>query len=289
MTIREAKMLKIVLILFAALVLLYALAALFGPRVFKNSFREEAAGMLEGTKKGKSEIITKEKIQHLPAPVQRYLEYTGMLGKEKIHTLRLKQGGFFRLKPDQGWMPITAEQYFNADRVEFSWLGRVNMGSLLPVQAKDSFLGGRGNLNVKLLGLVPVVDARGPKIDQGEILRFLGETVWFPSAFLSDTISWETTDDRSAKAAIRFQGITGSAVFHFNEKGEVTLIRAKRYMEKEGKFSMQDWEIRLEDYRVFDGLKVPAAAKVMWKLKEGDFIYDRLEINEIEYNVGEVY
>jgi Family of unknown function (DUF6544) len=38
-------------------------------------------------------LVTAENLRNLPAPVQRYMAYTGVLGKPWIQTVRVVQGG----------------------------------------------------------------------------------------------------------------------------------------------------------------------------------------------------
>ena len=71
---------------------------------------------------------------------------------------------------------------------EFIWRVRVQMMHVLPVAGRDSYVDGRGRMLIKLGSVVPVVDAADEKIDQGALLRFLGEIVWFPAAALSPYI-----------------------------------------------------------------------------------------------------
>jgi hypothetical protein len=193
------------------------------------------------------------------------------------------------MNEDQKWMPVEAEQYFNVDSIEFIWVAKVDYAPLLSIYAKDEFVDGKGNLVVKLLGIIKVVDAKGYEIDNGEILRFLAESVWFPSAFLNDYIEWEAIDNESAKAIITYQGISASAIFHFNEKGEVTSITAKRYREVDGNFVLEDWEGQIIEYKMFNGVNVPSRVDIIWKLKTGDFCYDRIELTDIEYGNSSVY
>ena len=50
------------------------------------------------------------------------------------------------------------------------------------------------------------VDAKGKEIDQGALLRYLGEIVWVPSAALSDYITWEEMDSTTARATMSYEG-----------------------------------------------------------------------------------
>ncbi len=118
------------------------------------------------------------------------------------------------MKEDQEWMPIKAEQYFNVDSVEFIWIAKVKVAPLVSIYAKDELIDGKGNLVV--IGIIKVADANGYEVDNGEILA---ECTWFPSVFLNDYINWEVIDNSSAKATINHNGITASAIFHFNERG----------------------------------------------------------------------
>ena len=70
--------------------------------------------------------------------------------------------------------------------------------SVLPIAGRDRYADGHGHMLIKLASLLTVADGAGPEIDQGTLLRYLGEIVWFPSAALRDYISWEAIDERSA-------------------------------------------------------------------------------------------
>jgi len=282
-------MIKIVLIIFSVIVALIASVCVMGNIAFTKRVKEKAKGLFRDEKEIIPEVVTDEDIKGLPEPVQRYLKYTQIIGKERIKTVRLKQGGYFRMKEDQKWMPIKAEQYFNVDSVEFIWMAKVRVAPFISIYAKDEFIEGKGNLVVELLGLIKVADAKGYEVDHGEILRFLAECIWFPSAFLNDYIRWEAIDNSSAKATIGHKGITASAIFHFNEKGEVTKITAKRYREANGEFALEDWEGQIVEYKEFNGVIIPNKANIIWKLKTGDFCYDKVEIIDIEYNKHSVY
>ncbi|GAB4180499.1 MAG: hypothetical protein Kow00108_16890 [Calditrichia bacterium] len=228
--------------------------------------------------------VTENDLQSLPEVVQKYLRFTGIVGKKMIKTVRLRQRGDFRLKPDQNFKKMEAVQYFNVDLMEFYWKGKVMI-----VTATDRFIEGKGDLMVKLLGLFKVAYAEGPEVDQGEILRFLAEGVWFPSVFVKDYIMWEEIDDHTAKATITHNNLRATATFFFNEKNQVEKITAKRYMERDGKFELKDWEIIIKEYKEFNDIRIPYRSEVIWKLENGDFCWYKPEVYEIEYNEMKEY
>ena len=56
--------------------------------------------------------VTQEMLNGLPEPVQRYLDYTGVVGKPWVNTVHLKQTGRFRQGLERPWMPMVAEQSY---------------------------------------------------------------------------------------------------------------------------------------------------------------------------------
>lgn len=87
---------------------------------------------------------------------------------------------------------------------------------------------------IKLLSLITVADSKEEKIDQGTLLRYLAEMVWFPTAAVNDYIQWEELDSSSARATMNYGGIIASGIFNFNSQGEVINFVAEKYMEKDG-------------------------------------------------------
>jgi len=85
------------------------------------------------------EKVTEFDLKKLPKPVQKYLRTTGNVAKEKIKTVRLKQQGLFRIKKNQDWKTLKAEQYFKEftalDFVEYTHLNLalISLVCIIPV------------------------------------------------------------------------------------------------------------------------------------------------------------
>lgn len=138
----------------------------------------------------------------LPEPVRRHLGLAVPANLPPVRTVDLRHDGFFRPNPGPRWFPIKGEQYFALEPPGFVWHARVRMLPLLWIEARDSLISGPGGMLVKLNSFFTLVDARGPEVDQGSAARWLAETVWFPMAFASDGIRWESIDDRAARATL---------------------------------------------------------------------------------------
>jgi hypothetical protein len=131
---------------------------------------------------------------------------------------------------------------------------------------------------------VTIADGRGSKIDQGTLLRYLGESVWFPSAALASYIRWEPIDDSSATATISYAGVSASGVFTFDDQGRFLRMTARRYKDGAESASPETWEVRASAWGSMSGVSLPVEGAVTWKLRTGDFECYRWKIAAIHYN-----
>lgn len=284
-------MAKVVLIITGFLVIIvlsFFLVSTAGEAIFNQKVKKEVADIFNDTE-NKKEIIGEKDLSGLPSPVQKWLETSGVVGKEKIETVRLKQKGFMRIKEDGPWMPTEADQYYTVDKPGFIWHAKVKMAPLLYFAGRDKYDEGHGNMLIKLFSVITVANGTGPEIDQGTLLRYLGEIVWFPTAALASYITWEEIDAHSAQATMSYGGVTASAIFKFNDQGEVIDYLCDRYMTVDDGYRLEKYSVPMEDYQELDGLRIPTRAVGMWKLQTGDFSYYKAEVTEIEYNKPLVY
>jgi hypothetical protein len=235
-------------------------------------------------KETKPDIVQEESIVGLPEPVQRHLRYAGIVGKERVNTVRLRQTGYIRQKREQKWMRFIATQYYTVNPPAFLWSGRVKFGPLTTLTIKDKYYQGKGNMKVKLFSFFKVVDADGPEIDQGTMLRYLNEAMWFPSVYLEDYVKWEALDSSTAKATMSYQGVTASAILYFGEQGEITNFVAERYMTIDGEYQLETWSTPITGYGEIRGVRIPMKGCGVWSLSDGEFEYIKLSIDDIEYN-----
>lgn len=237
-----------------------------------------------GQWEGWKDVVTSDALSPLPPPVRRWLETAGVVGQRMPRTVRLEQRGRMRIAPDKDEVQATAQQYFRVDEPEFVWRVRVRMMRILPVAGRDTYAEGRGRMVIKLGSLLPVVDATGEKMDQGTLLRYLAESVWFPAAALSPYVRWESMDETSARATMTYGGVSGKAVFSFDDKGRFVGLTADRYFGGGPDAKLERWEVEATDWDTMDGCLVPVRGEVRWKLAEGDFTFYRWDIMEIEYD-----
>lgn len=232
----------------------------------------------------KDEVVTEEMLEGLPPPVQRYLRYSGVVGKHWINTIFLSQTGQLKPSPEGKWFPFVAKEHYSVNPLRFIWQAKGPKEWLPVIHGRDGYNDGKGQLLIKLLSVFPVASAEGKEIDQGSMTRYLNEMMWFPTAFLSDNISWKTLDDHSAEVTLTVNDNSVKAVMYFDDEGKLVNFVAKRYFFLNNTFSLETWETPITSYGQFNGFNLPAKGSAVWKLKTGDYRYIDLSIEEVIYN-----
>lgn len=250
----------------------------------KWTIHKEAFELMQHGTQAQSELITEAQILRLPEAMQRYLRYANVVGKESIRTVRIKQQGEYRTQPGHKWLPMGAKQYATTNPVAFFWHMKSQSFPLVSLSVTDQFSDGHGNLSVRLCSLIPVANARGPEMNQGELQRYLSEIAYYPTAWLSDAIEWQAVDAYTVKATIREWNTTASTVLHVNEQGQITHVTTERYMAEHGHYQLEPWSGQFDAYREVNGMLIPTKFSVTWHLAAGDFNWLRGELTEIEYN-----
>lgn len=232
----------------------------------------------------KGTLIVESMLADLPEPVQRYLHFTGILGRQWTHDVVLKYSGRFRQGLDRPWMPMTARQVYTISPPSFIWDARFKVMGIPLLRARDEYRSGRAHMFAKLAGIKTIFDVRGEQLDQGAMLRYLSEMIWFPIAFLGENISWQAVDDHSADVQLEDSGRVVSGRLYFDELGKVTNFTAMRYREIDGDFSLDRWSTPVTGYGKLAGLNLPAQGQATWNLDSGDLTYVELQIEAISYN-----
>jgi hypothetical protein len=271
------------------IILLVSIPAM-GKFQFEYMVQKEAKELLSNIPKKTDGKIDKDDLAHLPEIVQKWMENSGVVGKPKIVSVRLKQKGEMKTKPEGKWMPFTAEQYFDVENPAFVWVTDVTAFPGIHLSGRDKFNDGEGKMLIKLLSLIPVVDeGKNEKLNSGTMLRFLGEICWFPSAALNKYITWEEVGDNSATATFSLNHKKVSGLFTFSKNGELKSFEAERYYGAGEDAQKEIWLVEAMSYKEYEGVKIPNKSKVTWKLPDGDFNWLNLEITELEYKPHQIF
>jgi hypothetical protein len=181
-------------------------------------------------------------------------------------------------------MPMTAEQIYTITPPSFVWDARFRIAGLPLLRARDEYRLGRSRMYAKIAALFTIFDVQGERLDQGAMLRFLSEMIWFPIAFLGENISWQVVDSHSADVRLEDAGKSVSGRMFLDDDGRPTNFTAMRYRKVDGDFSLDAWSTPITGYGVRAGLNLPTHGQAVWSLPSGDLTYVDLEIVELEYN-----
>lgn len=280
---------RIVLLILTAVIATALVMSLQADAYFQSETDTLVRQLLAEVPRGRAAVVSASELAPLPEPVRRWLQASGVVGRARVRCVRLQQRGELRTSPEQAFMSARADQYFTIDAPGFIWRVSVRMWHALPIVGRDSFTSGKGRMLIMAGAMVPVVDAAGPTIDQGTLLRFLGEIVWFPSAALSPYVRWDAVDANSARATMSYRGVSGSALFQFDAAGRMTEMHAARFMDRSGGAPLTPWKVTANAWRQFHGVQVPTNGAVSWELAAGEFTYYRWQITAVDYDLPTLY
>ncbi len=144
----------------------------YGHYQFDKIVRTESTQLLQNIQVKNLPVISNEAIGHLPEIVQKWMRNSGVIGREKIVTVRLMQKGEMKTKPEGKWMPFTATQYFDVENPAFVWSTEVDFMPMVNMVGRDKFINGEGAMLIKLANIIPVVDeGNNEKINPSAMIR----------------------------------------------------------------------------------------------------------------------
>ena len=273
-----------IVIIIILIVALLAIIMMYGRDRWRSETDKLRVKLTNGQQPIQPKTYDSKEILDLPEPVQRYFKTVLQDGQAIVAKVELSQEGQFNMneKLDK-WNKFTATQLVVTHRLGFDWDARIQMAPLLNAFVHDTYLLGAGNLHASLLGLFTLANMHNtPELNQGELLRFFAEAVWYPTALLpSQGVSWEAINDSSALATLTDGETTASVVFQFNPEGAIASLRAEaRYRDKT---TAMPWSGRFWEYAVRDGMLIPLVGEVGWEHPEGLRLYFKGKITKISY------
>lgn len=227
-------------------------------------------------------------VRALPEPVRRYLHAVLPAAPRIVAAARFTHEGQFDMgKSTPDWRPFTSDQMAVIRPPGFDWDARVRLAPGLTAFVHDAYAAGEGILHAELLALIMVADLRGPPhAAAAELMRYLAETAWYPTALLlGQGVRWEAIDDQRARGTLTDGATTVSLDFHFDGEGLLAAVKAPaRYRGEEGGVArFAPWEGRFWSYAVRDGMRIPLEAEVAWADPDGPRPYWRGRITGIRY------
>lgn len=219
-------------------------------------------------------------VAHLPVPVRRYFAAAIAPGTEITESASLTMRGHLRLR---GWLPFRAEQVLAPHR-GFVWRAR----AAGIISGYDAYVDGRGAMEWKLFGLLPVMTTDGPDVSTSAAGRSGGEAVWVPAALLPRFgVRWTAPADDHIVACFDVGATPIELHLRIDADGLVRSVVFDRWGDPEetGSFGWHPFGGEVTGHRTFDGLTIPCDGRWGWsygtdRWPAGEFI--RIHITNLD-------
>ncbi len=266
----------------ANLIIIAALIIAWGFIRFEADFRRDAAETIKASSDTKSDILTEDAISDLPLPVQKYLRFTGSVGKPVPRNMKVVFTGKMREK---------GKEYFGFESVQYSTFNPHSRLFFMKAQMYGMTVPGYHRyrdetavMNIRIFGLIPVVYHSGEVMNKTETVTLFNDIcLMAPAALINQDIKWEEIDSLTAKAVFTNGKITISAILFFNENGSLKDFKSFDRTDI-GRMKELPFTTPVHKYADVNGRKVVSEGDAVWHYDEGAFTYGRFFLKEIEYN-----
>ena len=233
-------------------------------------------------------ILSVTEIEHLPPPVQKYLVYTGAVGKSKPRNMCIGFDAEMFRKPGEEPMRASSWQYNFFDRYSRIFLMSARK-MFIPFSALHIYSDLQASFVVRVGGVFKVVDLSGDALTKAETVTFLNDLCLFaPGGLADERLSWRETDSLTARVTLVNGPYEVSADLFFNQQGQlINFVSDDRSaLQDDGTLRQARWSTPVRDYREVNGRMVPTYGETIWHYPEGDFVYGKFRFKNIGYDVN---
>lgn len=266
----------------ANIVILIAVVLSWGKWQFENKYRNDIRENLARTTELKTEHLTEKDLEVLPEPVKRYLLYSNVLNKPKVHNVKVVFEG--EMHDKERHFTFTSEQYnfFDEPTRLFFMKGKM-FGITVPGYHRYSYA--NATMDIRLFGLFSVAKHSGPIMNKTETVTLFNDMcLMAPATLIDKKIKWELLDSNSVRAFFTNRGITISAVLCFNDLGQLINFKSN---DRTAIAEMKQYPFStpVYKYKNLNGINVMSRGDAVWHYPEGDFTYGKFTLKSIRYNV----
>jgi hypothetical protein len=255
---------------------------------YEQVFQNEVSATRAKMQPSDNTLLTSEMLSGMPAPVQRYIIYTGAVGKPLVRSWAIDFEGQIRKDEKAAWMPFETRQYNFIDPPARLFFMNATMFGL-PVAGYHRFANGNAMMDIRLLSLWKVQYVEGPEMNQSETVTWFNDLcLYAPGALIDKRIAWETINDTQVKATFSSGRTVISATLFFNDKGElINFLSDDRYYH-EGKGIMRKvrFSTPARNYAEWHGHRLPGYGEAVWNFEDHDLVYGQFTLKDIRYNAN---
>ncbi len=255
-----------------------------GPLSFRTEYRREVGERLTSSAsqpETAKALVTEADLAPLPEPLQRYLRLTGSVGQPRVRHFKATWRGRIRGTAQDPWMEFTAEQTNFLDEPSRFFLMDAKRGGL-PVDVLHAFRDGSATMRVRLLSLVPLVNAGGPELTRAETVTLFNDLCLLaPAALMDPAIRWEPSTLVPCGEATPSEAIPSAPCSTSTKPANLwiscrTIGWPCRLTERSSPH--ERWSTPVRDYQDFGDRRVMTHGAGRWHSPTGDFAYVELEL-----------
>ena len=253
---------------------------------FENTFRSDVQSSIQRTKGHYNSVLTDQDIAHLPKPVQKYLRYVGVVGQKRISSFEVELSGEMR-NESEDWFPFTSQQYNFTDQPERFFFMKAKV-KRLPTSGYHRYTSNEASMLIKLLSIFPVAKLdNDSRVFQAETVTYFNDMCLFaPSSLIDERIEWESIHPLQVRATFTNNQVSISAILHFNQEGQlVNFVSDDRFALTQNGLENHRFSTPISNYQNFNGFNLPSYGEAIWHFPDGDFVYGKMYINTIQYNI----
>ncbi|MCE1199509.1 MAG: hypothetical protein LWW85_11115, partial [Marinilabiliales bacterium] len=199
--------------------------------------------------------------------------------------------GGIRGKSNEPFMKLRSVQYnFMESPTRIFYIVARKMG--IPACGVHLYKEEKAVMDIRMLGLIPLVYASGVEMDQSETVTFFNDMcVMAPGSLIDRRITWEETGPLSVEATYRNGRIAIRAQLLFDDSGKLrNFISTDRYETSDGKhYFNYPWQTPISEYVRIDGFLLPAKARLIYNHPDEELCYGEFELTGMQYNCREYF
>lgn len=264
-----------------AIILVVAIISIAGWK-FENKFREDKVKAILSNPSVNG-LISNKDLEHLPRLVQQYIIYSGFIGKPKIENVLIRFTGEMREK-NKKWFKFKSEQLNVVQKPSrYFFMKAVFKG--IPTKGYHKFDGESARMIIKPLSILKFIDISSEELLLSEMVTYLNDIcIYAPGALAGKKFTWTEESPNIVKVVFENNGRSVSAKLEINDSGQLINFFSKdRYAITESKKYL--FSTPVGGYKSYNGFKLASYGEAIWHYPEEDFVYGKLEVKEVLYNI----
>ncbi len=271
-------------------------ALAYGPTSLRAAYDRDVVTTLAAVP-GDDRVVTEADLGPLPAPVQRYLRASGVVGQRRVRHLAVRMHGRIRSAPDAPWMPFTSEQHNTLGDVPTRLFYMTATRAMVPIQGYHRFVGAPASMVVKAAAIIPVVDVSGAEMTRSETVTLFNDiAIMAPAALVDPRFTWDrrpaVETGESGREVVRGHfthlGHTVSADLVFGVDGLLAdFVSDDRSAASADGAAMtpRRWSTPVRDQKAFGAVRLASTGEARWHDGSRSWAYLELTIDDVAYDV----